>query len=34
MVVDDQMIEKLISLLYLDDLSFGKFPFELFKTLV
>jgi len=34
MIVDDDFIEKLINLLYLDDLSFGKFPFELLKTLV
>ncbi len=33
-MVDDLFIEKIISLLYLDDLSFGKFPFELLKTLI
>jgi hypothetical protein len=34
MIVEDLFIEKIISLLYMDDLSFGRFPFELLKTLV
>jgi hypothetical protein len=34
LTVDDLFIEKLIELLFVDDFSFSKFPFELFKTLV
>jgi len=34
LVVEDRFIEKLLEFLFTDDLSFGRFPFELFKTLV
>lgn len=34
LTIDDEIIEKLVDLLFMDDISFNKFPFDLVKTLV